>query len=501
MTDRERLERIVAIERELARRRESSLVDRLKWFPGQDAFLRSTERFVLFRAGSNLTGKTYAGAAELIYRMRGRHPYKPVRPGPISAWVVGGGGEQLQWLQRKVWDLCPKDEVEPGCHYDVRKGKFVGRFPKLIFKNGSIAEFKAGTADASSYETGTVDYLWCDEPPEDERTFEELLKRLRQRNGDGRLTLTPADLSRPLDWLRTRTHSVKGRPPQIIDLHYPLTAENMIYVGTDEIHCLSDGTPCDQKWVDEMRAATPAYEAGVSLDGDWNYKVEGNYFDVAWNPAVHIRSRPDLEDRKDLLFLLGGDHGNRPGKECAYLMSAEEMFDGGWAIHVWDEYVDVAGTATPLQDAVGWKAMLDRNGLPTWDKLTEAFADRPHQQGRGSQKSNMDLSVHLCRLYGLTPGKLRPILKTVKQGEGGAESPWAGVRWLHDRMMERDERNGEQVPRFTVDPCCERLIESIPRYTGDPNEDAKDSLDAVRYGVKGIRYRRKRVPSQPYYVR
>lgn len=497
MTDRERLERLVAIERELARRRDSSPLDRLRWLPGQDAYLRCAERIALFRAGSQITGKTFGGAAELLYRMRGAHPFKPVRPAPLRAWVVSGGGENSAVCQEKVWELTPKDEVMPGCQFDVRKGKFVGRYPQLALKNGSIALFKAGNQDASALESGSPDFVWIDEPPEDERTFDELLKRLRSTNGDLRLTLTPADVTRPLDWLRKRT----GPGLQVADLHFPLTPENLVFVGTNERIRLKDGTPCDEDWINHLRATTPEYEAGVSLDGDWTYAVKGNYFEKAWDPGLHIRTRPDLENRRGLLMLWGGDHGNRPGKECGYLLSAEEMPDGGWAIHVWDEYVDVTGTATPAQDASGWKATLDRNGVTSWSQLTEAWADKPHEQGKGAQKSNMDLSVHLCRLYGLAPGKLRPILKTVKQGEGGSESPWLGCRWLHDRMMERDLRDGVWVPRFTVDPCCNRLIEAIPRYTGDPDEEAKDPVDGVRYGVKGIRYRRKRVPSQPHYIR
>lgn len=491
MTERERLERLVAIERELARRRQASLVDRLRWLPGQHAFLSATERIVLFRAGSNVTGKTWAGAAELIYRMRGKHPFKRVRPGPITAWVVGGGGDQLQTLQGKVWELAPKDEVEDGCYFDRRKGKFVGRFPKLVFKNGSIAEFKAGSQDASAFESGTLDFIWIDEPPEDARTFDELMKRIRQRNGDMRLTLTPADISRPLDWLERRTKSVNGRRPEVRDIHYPLLAEHMIFVGTDERITLADGTPCDEAWINELRLTTPDYEIPVSLDGEWNYRVAGNYFDKVWDPEVIVKRRPDLEGRDDLDFFLGGDHADRAGKQVYILGSREKMADGGNSIHIWDEYVDYTGRATPRIDAEHVKEMLANNGM-VWSELAWAAADKPHDQGRGSQKSNQDLYVHLNQLYGLPPNKLRPIIQTVKQGQGGSESPWPGVRWLHDRMAER---------RFTIDPGCKRLIDMFPRYTGDPREDAKDPVDAVRYGIKPIRYEVKRGPVRPYYMR
>lgn len=487
MTERERLERLVRIERELERRRQACLLDRMRWLPGQYEFLRCTERIALFRAGSQITGKTYAGAAELIYRMRGRHPLKAVRPGPIRAWVISGGGENSAVCQEKVWELTPKDEVMPGCEFDVRKGKFVGRYPQLAFKNGSIALFKAGNQDASALESGSPDYVWIDEPPEDERTYDELLKRLRATNGDMRLSLTPADVSRPLDWLEARS----GPGRQIVDLHFPLTAENLVFVGTNERIRLKDGTPCDEDWIAQLRRDTPAYEAGVSLDGEWEYRVEGNYFDKVWNKDVIVRARKDLENRKDLRFVLGIDHGNRPGKQCAYLMSVEALADGDPSIHVWDEYVDWSGVATPDVDARGILDMLARNGV-AWSELAYVEGDKPHDQGRGSQKSNLDLAVIITRLLGLPPGKLRPIIYTTKQGTGGSESQWPGVRWLHDRMAKR---------QFTIDPGCRRLIEAVPRFTGHPNEDAKDPVDAVRYAVKRIRYERKRAPSTIYRIR
>ena len=464
-------ERIAAVLRELERRRIARPLDHVRWLPGQRAFLESTAKRKLFRAGSQSQGKTWAGAAELIWRMLGAHPFRTVRDAPIRAWVVCGAGEQSQIVQQKIWALVPKDELAPGCEYDERKGAFLGKYPKLILKNGSVAWFKSGQGDGLNLASGTLDYVWIDEPPESQRVYAELLKRLLRLNGDMALTLTP--VNRPVDWLQAETEA--GR---IVDIHYDLRPEHMIPVGYTEPIRLVDGTVCDAAWIERIIAETPAHEVPVTIHGGWEMRVEGGYFDGVWDPNRLVYAAvPEASDR----FLLGIDHGAKPGKQIAVLMAVNEEDKSGIPfIYCLDEYVGRTGRETPEDDARGILTMLRRHGLQ-WHDLQSAEGDRPHAPGRAQQKSNLDLEYQIAKVLGIHAKYLRPRIRTAKRGEGrGARSVGVRSRWLHHQMVREC---------FAVHPRCERVIEAMPKYTGR-DDDWKDPIDAIVYGCDHYVYRK-----------
>lgn len=449
---------------ELDRRARDNPLQWMQWLPGQHAFLRSTSKRTIFRAGFQWAGKTQAGAAELIYRMTGRHPFKPVRPPPIRAWVVCGALLQSRIIQERVWQLVPKSEVAPGCVFDPAKGAFVGQVPRLILRNGSIAEFRSGGAKGANLTSGTLDYIWNDEPPESEVVFDDLQKRLARKNGDLFLTFTP--LHRPVDYLRERVE--KGL---IEDLHFKLTPENLIPVGSTRPMTLSDGTPMDADWIAEKRAETSPLLAPVILDGDWETRYQGAYFDGAWKGQglvdSHIHTRAP---RGTVRVCIGIDHGHRPGKQVIYIILVdEEHVSGHPNVYVLDEYVDEGGAALPERDARGLLSMLDRHGM-TWSSVDHAFGDRVHLPGSGSQKSNRDLQVQIAKILKISPDDVHPPIRTVKKG---ADSRSVGERWLYQAMVRGT---------FGVHPRCRRLIEAIPKYTGRDDE-WKDPIDALRYGL------------------
>lgn len=454
----------------------------VQWLPGQMAFLTSTASIALYRAGGQHSGKTWAGAAELIWRMIGKHPFKEVKPGPIRAWCVAGTGDQVGVVQRKVWDLVPKHLVAPGCRFDSRKGAFVGRVPGLRLINGSECTFKSGGADLLNLASDTLDYIWNDEPPDSEDAFNEFCARLLKSRGDIRITMTPA--GRPVGWLRKRVEEGKpGDRNSIVDLHFPLTAANMIPVGQTKPLRLGDGTVCDQAWIDDLIGRYSPEQVPVRVHGGWEYATTTSAFRDVWNPTTMVTNVGILG--KGIVLLLGVDHGKRMGKQVAYLIQLERIPStdpqgDGVRIHVLDEYVDTTGKATPRQDARGLLAMLKRHGAG-WHNLDEAFGDRVHAPGTAERKSNEDLSVELGKLLGMKPEHLAPQLWTVKRGEGAGDeghAQWPGVRWLKHLMA---------MNRFSVDPRCVRLIEALPKFTG-ADDDWKDPIDALRYGCKSYIY-------------
>ena len=92
-----------------------SVADPLAYFvptPPQLAFLGCTAPIALARSGNQL-GKTTMGLVDCIYRCLGSHPYTLVKAAPIEAWVVVVSWEQSLSIQAKLWQLLPKDAIEP----------------------------------------------------------------------------------------------------------------------------------------------------------------------------------------------------------------------------------------------------------------------------------------------------------------------------------------------------------------------------------------------------
>lgn len=460
----ERRRRELELEREIARRRAADPLASMRWLPGQLAFLAEVGKRKLFRAGNQAQGKTTAGGAEALYRARGDHPFKVVPPPPTYQMVVCATEQQSQIVQRKVWELAPKDEVAPGCVFDDAKGAFLGKYPKIRFRNGSWIAFRTGGGDTRNLASDTLHHVWFDEPPESERVFNEAQKRVLRTNGDVSITMTP--VNRPVDWLKVRAEDGKIR-----DLHFELKPEHLLFDDGTRM-CLEDGTPCDEHWIEALVSETSDMEVPVVIHGGWEFRLEGAYFEKVWNPAKMVREAPLGEYEE----LLGIDFGDQPGKQIVlYIMVDEGGGNRGYPhIHVEDEYIGLTGRETNEDDAIGVLKMLARNRTK-WAALKSAMADRAHKAGRGDQKSATDLARAIARELRIDFRALNPPIWVAKRGRGrGAGSVLTRSRWLHGQMARGN---------FTVHPRCQRLLASIPKYSPWSDDDYKDPLDGLVYGV------------------
>jgi hypothetical protein len=466
-----RVERLVAIEREIARRREARPLDTIQWLPGQLALLESTAKRKLFRAGVQAQGKTTGGAAECLFRADGRHPFKVVPPAPTFQWVACATERQSGIVQRKLWELTPKDEVVPGCYFDPRKGAFVGKYPKLMFRNGSWIEFRTGHGDPTNLASETLHHVWIDEPPENERAYNELQKRVLRKNGDITLTFTP--VNRPVDYLKKKCEA-----GLIEDLHFRLVPEHLRFVGSGRVICLEDGTPCDQVWIDRLIAETSDMEVPVVIHGGWEFRLEGAYFAKVWDPRRMVTALPPKGSYEELL---GIDFGDQPGKQIVLYLMVDERggAKGHPHIHVEDEYVGESGRETNEDDARATLAMLRRH-RSRWQDLKGAAADRAHKGGRADQKSANDLARAIARELGMELRALDPPITVAKRGEGrGAGSVMHRWRWLHGQMARGN---------LTVHPRCKRLIEALPKASPFNDDDWKDPIDGLAYGLDRYTY-------------
>lgn len=472
---------VLAAGRELDLRARADPARFIAWLPNQARFLCSKALCKQIRQGNQWGGKTWAALSEVIGRCVGRHPlgdqgfeYPPTGPG-FEAWVICDSWSQAVTIMAKIRALLPEDDVEPDTlqWWNPATG-FRGKNPIVRFRNGAIMRIKTANQDPKSLASGTIDVALFDEPPPNERVFTEVQQRLQQKGGVLLLSYTPVNA--PVEYLKE--YVAEGK---IEDHWSPLTPEALIPVGRTRPLRGPDGRVRDAQWIAELRHQVPAVQAPVVIDGEWEFRSVGAYFEGVWDPRM-VHTRMPAEE---VLLLIGADHGDRPGKQIILLVAVLETPDGLF-IYVVDEYVDETGVAGPPDDARGLLAMLERHGQ-TWKDLRYAHGDRVHMPGKGQQKSNKDLAVQISKLLKIPFGDLKPPFETVKRGAGrGAGSLSAGSRWLHYAMVQG---------RFAVHPRCVRLIEAIPKYDPLKDDDSKDPIDALRYALDPFIFRSHRTGS------
>lgn len=463
----------------LAEARSTRPLEHMTWLPLQVAFLSSRRRVKQIRAGNQTIGKTTPMLAEIVWRCLGDHPFGvPTAPPPITAWVVCASWSQSLEIQKKLWELLPKDRLTENTRWSDINGFAPTKSPVVEFDNGSLIRIKTTGQDALDFAGATIDVIGFDEPPKKPRTFVEALQRVEDRGGVVLLSYTP--INAPVDYLRELCEA------GAIEDHWggPLTPEQLIPVGGATPLRTKDGRLKDQAWIDDRRSKTPAHEVEIVIDGAWETRATGAYYSAVWRPDVHVRELV-LQGRRRVL--LGIDHGHKPGKQVAVLALVDESGEHP-CVYVLDEYTDPLGTATPEADARGIIAMLARNGL-RWVDVDEVHGDRVHMPGTGSQKSNRDLSVHIGRALGVAADHLRPRIDTVKRGEGrGAGSRSAGERWLYHALV----RQGG----LTLHPRVVRGPRAFDQYTGvDDETGSKDWMDALRYALDSLIFRVRRGPA------
>jgi hypothetical protein len=268
--------------------------------------------------------------------------------------------------------------------------------------------------------------------------------------------------------------------------HYTLDAANMIPVGQTQPITLADGTPCDQAWIDSVRAEVLEFEAPVLLDGEWEFRSVGRAFHM-FDATRHVKPPPVAVEEEHLVAGLdhGGDvireriNGKRTmllGRQCA-ILAVVQRWPGEThpRVHVLD-CVRATRETTPDEDAEAFLEMLRRNG-EEWSSLDRVLGDRVHMAGSAKRKGNRDFQVAMSKRLKLRgPDALVPPVRTAKRGTGrGAGSVNQGCRWLMHRMI---EPNG-----FSISPQATGLIEALLHWDLTPNSPWKDPIDALRYAL------------------
>ena len=192
-----RIRRVRSV-RELRRRVQRGPARYVRWLPGQLSFLTDPSRFKMARWGNQWGGKTTAGLFEVDCRCKGVHPFFPVPPPPIEAWIICASWSQSLAIQKKFWQAVDPRDLDPATSFDELKG-FKGKNPAVKYRNGSIVRFKTTMQGGLNLSSATIHVALFDEPPKTQRIYGEITKRLMKTNGTCLLTLTPVNA--PCDWL------------------------------------------------------------------------------------------------------------------------------------------------------------------------------------------------------------------------------------------------------------------------------------------------------------
>lgn len=497
--------------RELVRRAHRRPLDHWVPLPGQYAVLTAPDKYRLFRAGNQTLGKTTCGAVDLICTATGVHPWCPaaVTPGPIEAWVICAAWPQSVAIQRKVWELLPKDLLHPETVFDEIRG-FRGKNPAFRIRhvpsNGwSIVRFKTTQQGGLNLAGATIVFAWFDEPPHDPRVFSEVSKRVTKAGRYGRVLLTMTPVNAPVEWIREATlPGEDGSSPLILDIHRRLEPQELIPVGRSRPICTADGTPMDEAWIAQQIRETLAHEVPVVIHGEWFFASDSPVFSAfkTSGPLSHV---VDVDPDLDWDLYLGLDHGMRRHAQVALLIGVHwpEGRGKGTApiVHVIDEYVADVET-TEDDDAEAILAMLEEHGL-SWTSLRAVHGDIPHhgsnRRGSVAKKSNARLERALQRhpraqLHGIRPRWMSPKIDNAKKGaaaQGGAVD--FGCTYLHRLMV----RPGH----FSIHRRCEHTILSLQKYDMTPNSDESHLVDCMRYGLKPIIYgSRSKLPGRPVFI-
>ena len=192
------IEKIKAVERELARRRERDELARYntgeRVHEKQLAFHRCMKRN-RWVFGGNRSGKTECGAVEAVWLARGTHPYRGNRPS-VFGWVVSLSMQvQRDVAQKKVLRYLRPDWIADIVMLSGRKDSpETGVVDQIIVKNvfggTSVIGFKSCDQGREKFQGSSLDFVWFDEePPAD--IYEECLMRVIDREGDIFGTMTP----------------------------------------------------------------------------------------------------------------------------------------------------------------------------------------------------------------------------------------------------------------------------------------------------------------------
>lgn len=434
----------------------------MSWSPWQIDVLKDIARFILIR-GANQIGKTLLAAAFLLMEARGTNPFRPPRHrGPKNLLLASESWEQMSregGVLEKLWELIPKDEIDPRISFERGRGLVGVKYPAITFTRGPAAgtvirmfRYEQG---AEKLEGATLHGILCDEPCPG-TIYSAAVPRLRQHQGWLLMSMTPTPSMPDQGYLRRAV--ARG---VIHEHHIELTERACWPVG--------NARPFQsQTEIDEFINQLEAHEVAFRVKAAWETILPDRYL-TAWSEDLVCPF--GLEDLpSDAVVAVGIDHGIDAGKQRACLLICADIGTSHPRFWLLDE-AGVDEATTMDEDAAAIVAMLDRNGM-TIDHVDIWVGDRSAQdRNRVRHKNN-------ARLW-------RMILAKVGRDEAGASKLTTPRKWegsvadgfgfMNKCMRDR---------RWLVHPRCRLFRHAAANWRKSQSDPLKDALDPGRYAMQ-----------------
>jgi len=192
--------------------------------------------------GGNRSGKTVAGAVELINMMRGVDPFKPVKfEPPVAVRAVGvdflDGVDKIMLPEIARW--TPPSMLKNGSWED----SYSKAARTLTYTNGSTCDFMSYEQSIEKFAGTSRNGIWFDEePPKD--IFDECLMRLIDVGGRWWISETPVE---GMTWTYDTIY-LASRTNPVVEVFEVETDENP-YINPTEIDNMQMGLTKEEKQI------------------------------------------------------------------------------------------------------------------------------------------------------------------------------------------------------------------------------------------------------------
>ena len=449
--------------------------DPLRYFsptPPQRAYL-ADKAPIKALIGGNQVGKTLATCALLLYHCLGRHPHYRTDPPPIEAWLITHSHEQSRTIQQKLYDMIPKEDLDPSCEF-IRGRGFRGLAPLCKFRNGSLIRIK--TAGQGLGLASATANLVCIDEPVDQSTFNELVARTSRGGAGGKrgtvaISLTPVG---GVDVTYIKEMIDRG----LISCHRaPLTVEATTPIG------LPKGFLLSQEQIDKITEAYLPYDREARIDGSFDVAPIGVVFEDFSEDMISSQPVPRGGDYR---FCVGIDHGSNPGSQVAIVSCVDMRDQQNPRVFVLGEYT--SGQAPPEHHAQAILEMLKKYGVDP--NLAIWTGDGEHRGRDQYRMSNIMLMRAFESILGYPP---RGLPFTIRKARKGRHSVYFGASILHAIQSRK---------HFWIRPECTQTIRSIQRWTMKRTQSARSrdadqhAIDALRYGLLPVLDYRPMIPQK-----
>ncbi len=197
-SERELIERYLAIEKEERRRYENRAIERYNVgdvvHQKQLAFHKCSKRN-RWVFGGNRSGKTECGAVECVWMLRGIHPYRENKKSVVGWSCTISTEVQREVTQKKILRYLNPDWIEKivmlsGSSASAAQGIIDTIYVRSALGGVSQLTFKSYEQGREKFQGASLDFVWFDEePPRD--IYYECLMRVMDKRGEIFGTMTP----------------------------------------------------------------------------------------------------------------------------------------------------------------------------------------------------------------------------------------------------------------------------------------------------------------------